>query len=348
VVRLPDAKYREDPQIVTFFRQATERIRGLPAVRSAGMVNYLPLYGGLAARTRFTIEGRPAPLPGEEINLSTNVRVADAEYFNAIGIPLLRGRNFTDTESNEARKVVLISESLARKHFPGEDPIGKRISVSMFEKPNPTEIIGVVGDARYDSLINEPEPTVYFPHPELTYPFMTLVIRTNGNPVDITPAVQREVRAVDPEQPISDVRPMTQVMADITARPRFNALLLALFAGLATLLAGVGIFGVMNYSLALRTRELGLRMALGAQPRQVQLLMLKQGLVLTLIGTVIGIAGALALTRLMSSLLFEVGASDPSTFVLIAALLFVLSMIASYLPARRATHIDPLIALRAE
>ncbi len=348
VVRLPDAKYREDQQIVGFFREAMDHIRSLPGVRSAGMVNYLPLYGGLAAKTRFTIEGRPAPLPGHEIDLSTNVRVADAGYFNAMGIPLLRGRNFTDRESSQATHVVLISESLARKHFPGEDPIGKRIAVSMFEKPNPTEIIGIVGDVRYDSLVNEPEPTVYFPHPELTYPFMTLVIRTNDNPVEIAPAVQREIRGIDPEQPVSDVRPMTQVMADTMSRARFNVLLLTLFAGLATVLAGVGIFGVMNYSLTLRTRELGLRMALGAQPRQVQLLMLKQGLLLTLIGTGIGVVGALAFTRVMSSLLFAVGASDPGTFAIIVSLLFILSLIACYLPSRRATHIDPLIALRSE
>lgn len=348
VVRLPDAKYSEDQQIVAFFRQASERIAALPGVSAAGMVNYLPLYGGLGARTIFTIEGKPEPPPGQEIELSTHVRVANPGYFSTMNIPLLRGRNFADQENSEARHVVLISESLARKHFAGEDPIGKRISVMMFEKPNPTEIIGIVGDARYESLVEQPEPTVYFPHPELTYPFMTLVLRTSGNPTDIAPAVRREVRQIDPEQPVSDVRTMNQVLADTVARARFNTLLLALFAGLATLLAAVGIFGVMNYSLTLRTREIGLRMALGAQHREVQMLMLKQGMLLTLIGTVIGIAGALALTRLMSSLLFGVKPTDPATFTVIGLFLMMVALIACYLPARRATRIDPMIALRAE
>jgi putative ABC transport system permease protein len=177
---------------------------------------------------------------------------------------------------------------------------------------------------------------------------MTLVLRTDGDPTTIAAAAQREVRALDPDQPVSDVRTMSEVMAETVARARFNTVLLTVFAGLATLLAAVGIFGVMNYSLALRTREIGLRMALGAQQRQVRLLMLKQGLLLTLIGTVIGVIGALALTRLMSSLLFGVGAADPLTFGVIVLLLMLVSLIACYLPARRATRIDPLIALRAE
>jgi predicted permease len=347
VVRLPGGgKYKEDAQFVAFFRQAMERIRALPGVRNAGMVNFLPLYGGLGSATGFTIEGRPEPPPGQ--GPGTNVRASDSNYFNAMGIPLLRGRNFSDREESEPRPVVIISESLARQYFPGEDPLGKRISVEMFDKPTPTEIIGIVGDVRYDSLTDQAEPTVYFPHPLLTYPFMTLVIRTNGDPAAIAPAVEREVRALDPEQPVSDVRTMNQVMADTLARARFNTLLLALFAGLATLLAAVGIFGVMNYSVTLRTHEIGLRMALGAQQRQVLTLILKQGLLLTLIGIGVGLLGALALTRVMSGLLFGVGATDPTTFAAIVLLLTIVSLIACYIPARRATRVDPMIALRYE
>lgn len=346
VVRLPDAAYREDPQVVNFFVQALERIRSLPAVRSAGIVNFLPLYGGLGSATGFKIEGRPEPLPGQ--GPSTDVRVVDAGYFPTMGIPLLRGRNFSESEHREARRVILINEALARKHFPNEDPIGKRLDVAMFPNPFWAEIVGVVGNVRYDSLIDESPPAVYFPHPDLAYPFMTLVIRTDGDPAAIAPAVQREIRTLDPNQPVSDVRTMEQVMSEWVSRSRFNTLLLGLFAGLATLLSAVGIFGVMNYSVALRTRELGLRLAIGAQPRQVLLLVLKQGLLLTILGVVVGLAAAFALTRLLSGLLFGVEAVDVSTFTTISLLLVSVSLLACYLPARRAMRIDPLRALRYE
>ncbi|HEX5886684.1 MAG TPA: ABC transporter permease, partial [Pyrinomonadaceae bacterium] len=346
VVRLPEARYQEDPQLVTFFSQALDRIRQLPGVRTAGMVNHLPLYGGLGSNTGFKIIGRPEPPPGQ--SPSTDVRVVDAGYFPTMGIPLLRGRNFSDLELKEPKQVILINEVLARKYFADEDPIGKRLDVAMFEKPTPAEIIGVVGNVRYDSLIDELPPAVYFPHPDLAYSFMTLVIRTDGEPSAIAPAVQREIRSLDPNQPVSDVRTMNQVMSEWVARSRFNTLLLGLFAALATLLSAVGIFGVMNYSVALRTREIGLRLAVGAQPRQVLLLILKQGFVLTIAGVVFGLAAAFALTRLLSGLLFGVTAIDVTTFTTISLLLVVVSLLACYLPARRAMRIDPLQALRYE
>jgi putative ABC transport system permease protein len=346
VVRLPDAGYREDPQIVNFFVQALERVRSLPAVRSAGVINFLPLYGGLGSATGFKIEGQPEPPPGQ--GPSTDVRVVDAGYFETMGIPLLRGRNFSNLELREPKRVILINEALARKHFPNEDPIGKRLDVAMFENPIWCEIIGVVGNVRYDSLIDESPAAVYFAHPDLAYSFMTIVIRTDGDPVSIAPAVQREIRGLDPNQPVSDVRTMDQVMSEWVSRSRFNTLLLGLFAGLATLLSAVGIFGVMNYSVALRTRELGLRLAVGAQPRHVLLLVLKQGLVLTVFGVAVGLAAAVALTRLLSGLLFGVQAVDLSTFTTISVLLVIVSLFACYLPARRAMRIDPLRALRYE
>ena len=345
VVRLPD-RYREDPQVVNFFNQALERVRQLPTVRSAGIVNFLPLYGGLGSATGFKILGRPEPPPGQ--GLSTDVRVVDAGYFGTLGIPLLRGRNFSDAEQREAKHVLLINDALARQYFPDQDPIGQRLDVVMFDKPTPAEIIGVVGNVRYDSLVDEAPPAVYFPHPDLAYSFMTLVVRTDGDPAAIAPAVQREIRALDPNQPVSDVRTMNQVMSEWVARSRFNTLLLGLFAGLATLLSAVGIFGVMNYSVALRTRELGLRLAVGAQPRQVLLLVLKQGLGLTIVGVVLGLAAAFALTRLLSGLLFGVAAVDVTTFASISLLLVIVSLLACYLPARRAMRIDPLSALRYE
>ena len=346
VVRLPDYKYSKDPQVIAFFRQALEHIRSLPGVRAEGIVNYLPFYGGLGSATGFTVLGRPTPPPGQQP--TTNVRVADDGYFEALGIPVLRGRNFSQTENIQPRRVVLINEAFARKYFPGEDPIGKTVDVAMFDQPTPTEIIGIVGNVRYESLIDDYEPYVYFAHPDLTYSFMTLVIRTDGDPAALAPAVQREIRSLDPSQPVSDVRTMNQVMSQTLSRARFNTLLLALFAGLATVLSAVGIFGVMNYSVALRTREIGLRLAIGAQPRQVLLLILKQGFVLTAIGVIFGLAAAFALTRLLSGLLFGVAAVDVSTFATISLLLVLVSIAACYVPARRAMKIDPLKALRYE
>jgi putative ABC transport system permease protein len=346
VVRLPDAGYSKDPQIVNFFVQALERVRSLPGVRSAGVINFLPLYGGLGSATGFKIEGRPEPPPGQ--GPSTDVRVVDAGYFETMGIPLLRGRNFSSLELREPRRVILINEALARKHFPDGDAIGKRLDVAMFENPIWCEIVGVVGNVRYDSLIDESPPAVYFAHPDLAYSFMTLVVRTDNDPGAIAPAVQREIRSLDPNQPVSDIRTLDQVMSEWTSRSRFNTLLLGLFAALATLLSAVGIFGVMNYSVALRTRELGLRLAVGAQPRQVLLLVLKQGLLLTVFGVAVGLAAALALTRLLSGLLFGVAAIDVGTFATISLLLVLVSLLACYLPARRAMRIDPLRALRYE
>ncbi len=346
VLRLPASKYKEDPQYINFFRQALERIRATPGVRSAGIVNYLPLYGGLGAATGFNVEGQPVPPRGT--GPSTNVRVADADYFKTMGIPLKRGRLFNEAEDAEARHVILVSDSFARRYFPNEDPLGKRLKVFMSEDPAWCEVIGVVGDVRYENLTAEAEPFVYYPHPELTYEFMTIVVKTAGDPADMAPTIRREISALDPDQPVSDVRTMTQVMAQTVARARFNTLLLSIFAGLATLLAAVGIFGVMNYSVQLRTREMGLRMALGAQPRRVLMLVLRQGMLLTVVGIVVGLGGALALSRVMSGLLYGVGATDPLTFAAIVVVLAVVALIACYIPARRATRVDPLIALKYE
>jgi putative ABC transport system permease protein len=346
VIRVSASRYKEDAQFVNFFDQALDNIRRLPAVRSAGMINYLPLYGGLGSATGFKILGRPEPPPGQ--GPTCDVRVTDAGYFQTLGIPLLRGRNFSDIEQREPRHVILINEALARTYFAEQDPLGQRLDVKMFDKPTPAEIIGIVGNVRYDSLIDASPPAVYFPHPDLTYSFMTLVIRTDGEPSAIAPAVQREIRSLEPNQPVSDVRTMNQVMSEWVARSRFNTLLLGLFAGLATLLSAVGIFGVMNYSVALRTREIGLRLAVGAQPRQVLLLILKQGFWLTMAGVVLGLAAAFVLTRLLSGLLFGVAAVDVSTFATISLLLVIVSLLACYLPARRAMRIDPLSALRYE
>jgi putative ABC transport system permease protein len=344
-VEVPITKYKEDAQFINFFRQVEERIGALPGVESVGMVNYLP-FAGPGAATDFKIVGRPAPPVGEEP--STDVLVVDENYFRTMGITTLRGRTFSAQEATEERRVAVVSESLARKYFPGEDPIGQRLVVDMKDDPEPTEIIGIVGDVRHKSLNDDAQPTVYWPQPELTYSFMTLVVRAKGDPAALAPAARREIQALDPEQPVADVRTMNQLLAGSVGRARFSAMLLGLFAVVALVLAAVGVYGVMSYAVARRTHEIGVRVALGAQGRDVLRLVLVQGMRLALWGVLLGVVGSLALTRLLSSLLYGVSATDPATFVGVSLLLASVALVACYVPARRATKVDPMVALRYE
>jgi putative ABC transport system permease protein len=345
-VNLPARKYKEDPQVVNFFRQATAQMASLPGVRSVSVANYLPFYTGLGARTDFRIDGQPAPPHGSEP--STDVRVTDENYFAALGIPVLQGRTFTAQEATEDRHTIIISEALARRYFPGESPLGKRIAVDMMDEPPMNEIVGVVGDVRYDKLDGETFPMVYWTHPQLTYSEMTFVIRTEGDPSALADAARRVVQSIDPSQPVADVRTMESWVGESVSRARFGALLLTAFSVLALLLAAVGIYGVMAYTVTLRQQEIGIRMALGAQTRDVLRMIMRQGMGMTLFGVCLGLAGGLALTRVMSGLLFGVSATDPVTFAGVALLLTLVALVACLVPARRATRVDPMTALRYE
>jgi putative ABC transport system permease protein len=342
---LPGSKYGEDRQRVAFFRQALSRIESLPGVRSVGAVNFLP-FSGSGAATGFTIEGRPAPAPGEKPVVDS--RVCDPNYFQAMGIPLISGRTFSEKEATEVSHVVIINQTLARTYFPDEDPIGRRITIEMTNEPVPSQIIGVVGDVKHAGLDVEPKATAYWPHPELAYSFMTIVARTEGDPLSLASAVQGEVKALDKDQPIADVRTMEQLLMASVARARFSTLLLSIFAGVALLLAAVGIYGVMSYSVTQRTHEIGIRMALGAQRADVMRLVVGRGMMLASIGIGIGLAAALGLTRVMASLLFAVSATDPLTFGTISLVLAGVALAANLVPARRATKVDPMVALRYE
>ncbi|HEV2802100.1 MAG TPA: ABC transporter permease [Pyrinomonadaceae bacterium] len=345
-VTVPRSKYPEDNQVVAFHRQALERLKSLPDVRSVGAVSALPFGGNLGARTSFWIEGRPAPPPGEE--LSTDVRVTDENYFQAIGIPLLSGRTFTEQEAREDRRTIIINESMARQHFPGQNPLGQYLRVQMMPDPQPMEIIGVVADAKYKTLEGPPHPMVYWTHPQLVYSEMTYVMRTNGDPMNLAAAVRREIQAIDRDQPVADVRTMQSWIDELTARSRFGTLLLGIFAALALVLAAIGIYGVMAYSVTQRTHELGIRIALGAKSRDVLKLILGRGFALTLVGIALGLVASFALTRVMSSLLFGVSATDPVTFGGLALLLCAVALAACYIPTRRALKVDPMVALRNE
>jgi putative ABC transport system permease protein len=342
-LQLPRKNYGEPHQIVDFFKRAQERIATLPGVQAVGAISYLPLTGP-AARDGFSIVGEPEPAPGQEP--PCEVRVVTTDYFAAMGIPLLRGRLLDERDGKDSR-VLLINETLAKKHFPNEDPIGKRIKVS-WSDGEVDEIVGVVGDIREGALNKDPEPAIYWPHPREPYSGMALVVRANGDAARLSGIVPKEIRALDPEQPVADLRTMEQVVSKSIARPRFNTVLLAIFAGVALVLASVGLYGVMNYSATQRTHEIGIRMALGADRRDIMRLVVGNGMLLTFIGIGIGVAASWGLTRLLQSLLFGVAATDLPTYAAVSALLIAVALVANYIPARRAMRVNPVIALRYE
>ena len=344
-VSLPRSKYDNDQKRVNFFRQAVAQMQLLPGVESACAVSFLP-FAAPHSGTGVDIEGRPKLPPGQ--GLTTGVMVSDMNYFRAMQIPLKRGRLFTDQEAAEMRHVVVVNEAFARVNFPGEDPLGKRVVIYMKNDNQPCEIIGVVGDSKHMNLDAEVRPMSYWPHPELAYPGMTFVIRTKGEPTVVVGAARNVIRALDPEQPVADVRSMESLIGTSVARARFNTLLLAIFAVVALLLAGVGIYGVMAYSVAQRTHEIGVRMALGARATDVLRLVVRRGMTLALAGVAIGVAASFAMTQLMKTLLFNVSVTDPLTFVGVPLLLAFVALLACLIPARRAAKVDPMVALRYE
>ena len=345
-VNLPSRKYDTDGKVINFFQQAAEQMKTVPGIEAVGAINSFPFSGGLYPGTDLEIEGRPKLPPGQE--LGTGICVTDANYFQVMQIPLKRGRLFTAQEATEIRHVVVINETFARKFLTGEDPIGKRVTINMKDENVPTEIIGVVGDHKHMGLDVEVEPMAYWPQPELTYSSMTLVIRARGEAMNVLPAARSVIRNLDPDQPVSEVSTMEGLLSKSLARSRFNTTLLTIFALVALVMAAVGIYGVMSYSVLQRTHEIGVRMALGAQERDVLRLVVRQGVVLAVIGVVAGLVASFGLTRLIVSLLFETTATDATTFTLVAIGLFVVTLLACYVPARRATRVDPLVALRYE
>jgi putative ABC transport system permease protein len=344
-INLPVRKYDSDPKLLNFFKQAIEQVRAIPGVESAGAINTIP-FGGPHSGTNLQIEGQPKRLPGQE--LSTGVCVTDVNYFQTMGIPLKRGRLFTQQEAMEMRHVVVVNEAFARENFPGQDPIGQRVTINMKDDNQPSEIIGIVGDNKHKSLDSEVEPMAFWPHAELVYSSMTLAIRTRGDSTSIAGAARNVIHQMDPEQPIGEVITMNGLMARSVAKSTFNSMLLGVFSGVALVMAAVGIYGVMSYAVLQRTHEIGVRMALGAQRRDVLKLILKQGVILAVTGVLAGLAGSFGLTRVISTLLFNVAATDKATFAAVAVGLFAITFVASYIPAWRATRVDPLVALRYE
>jgi len=343
-LQLPGTKYKTDEERIRFFRNAIAGIGDLPGVQAAGAVSYLPL-AGLGAATGFTIEGQPPPPPGHDY--VTDVSVCDNGYLRVLNVPLLRGRLFTDREMREKSNVVIVSDSLVRTYFRHEDPIGKRLSIVMNDPVVPTEIIGVVGDIKFQNLAAAPRPTAYWPHPQLAYGTMTLTVRAASDPLPLAPAVEQAVRTLDKDQPVSDVRTMTQWVAKSLDQARFSSTLLAAFAAVAMLLAAIGIYGVMSYAVAQRTSEIGIRLALGAGRGDIVRMILGGAARLTAAGLAIGIVLALLLARTLTTLLYETKGTDPMILAGVVIVLGSVALIASYIPAHRASKIEPSTMIRA-
>ncbi len=340
-VDLPRGKYDSAEKSSAFFQQLEQRLAGLPGVESVGFITELPLTGQ-PNDAPFTVEGRPPVSPDEKFG--ADFRRVNQNYFQALRIPLLRGRNFTEQEVRDSAKVLVVSEGLVNTVFPNEEALGKRLLTVLSDKP--FEIVGIVGDIRHRSLEFQPYATMYLPTVQSGR--MNVVLRTQGDPLSVVPAVRKEVTAIDREQPIAAVRTMDEWVDRSTATPRYRTTLFGLFAALAMILAATGIYGVMSYSVVQRTHEIGIRMALGARRGDVLRLVVRQGMLLVVVGLGIGLVAAFMLTKVMNSLLFGVTSKDPITFVVVAGTLMLVALIACYIPARRATKVDPLTALRYE
>jgi len=339
-----------------YYRSISERLSALPGVSSVSAINHLPLAGDRWGLT-LAVEGRPLPPPGQGIEVV--FRVCRPDYFRTMGIPMRAGRDFTGEDKADAPGVVILNETLARRQWPNENPIGKRITLDDPRKSQPQwfTIVGIASDVKQDSWIESPSSEVYLPFQQSRgfyestarqYTSMTVVVRTTVDPRTLIAAAQETVRNFDHNVPISEVVSMDQVVSDALWQPRFNLQLIGLFSAVAVALAAIGLYGVMTYSIAQRTHEVGLRMALGARRRDVVKLILAQGMKLASIGVAIGLICAALLTRLMTQLLFGVSATDPLTFAGIAVLLTAIALVACFIPAHRATRVDPMEALRCE
>jgi predicted permease len=361
-VTLPTARYDSDSRIRSFSRALLAGIDGLAIVRAVGSVNYLPM-SRFGAASGFEIDGRPQPRPGD--GPASWINIVDGRYFEAMGIPLLRGRLPNETDTERSQPVFVIDERIARQHWPNDDAVGARIGWSAgtrdFMKGRPSdagdqsddevfwgEVIGVVGRVKWQGMAAEAPGVAYWWFPQAPTPQITLVARTAGDPATAAAALVAQVRRIDPEQPVAAIRTIDSLVADDLARPRLTTIVFGTFAAAALVLAAIGLYGVISLAVTQRTQEIGVRMALGARRRDVLGLIVRRGLMLTGVGLVIGIAGALVFGRLIASLLYGIAPSDPATLAGVSLFLLVVAMCAMYVPARRAIRVDPIATLRAQ
>jgi predicted permease len=344
-VRLPEFKYPDDAKRAAFFDLLLRKVDALPGVVSSGAVNSVPILGW-QGMTLVYIEGRPGQTSISDTPQG-NYRVASPNYLRTLRIPVLEGRFFDERDNKGGAGVAVISAGMARRYYPGEDAVGKRIKVNDVQAPWRT-IVGIAGDIHDAALDREPEPEFYLPAAQDPWEVMTVLVRTAGDPARLAAAVRSQVWSLDREQPVYDIKTMDEIVAGSVASRRFSMLLVSLFSAFALLLASLGIYGVVSYSVSQRTREIGIRMAMGAQRSEVLRMMLGQGLRLALIGVVCGLAGAYVVTRAMAGLLYEVRPADPLTLAAVSLLLLGVALVATLVPARRAIEVDPTVALRYE
>ena len=339
-ISLPDNKYPDTEQRMAFFARVLERVEKLPGVEAAGLSTTLALAGG-RHDTLVSIKGRPDVLSGGH---SADFEFCTPDYFRAMRIPLLSGRLFDQHDTANSPRVTVVNETFVREHFQSEDPLGKYIN----EGRESWEIVGIVGDVHNRSLAETVRPLFYRPQAFSYWGYGYLVVRTMGGPLALTESVRQSILQIDPDQPVSDIRTLENVIGSSVAQRRLILLLLGGFAGVALLLAAIGLYGVIAYTISQRTREIGVRMALGATRSNVLGLVLRQGMLLAVIGVALGLVGALGMTRVLTNLLYGVKPTDPVTFVAVSLVLLLVSLAACWLPARRAARVDPVEALRHE
>ncbi|MFY9571156.1 MAG: ABC transporter permease, partial [Blastocatellia bacterium] len=339
---LPRARYARNEQQVAFLKDVLDRVARVSGVKSVGATSTLPLNGGPA--TDFVIEGR-----SQEANQpSADIRIVDPNYFRTMSIAVREGRSFTDRDTASAPTVMVINQHMARRFWPNEDPIGRRVTMKDWGPPLTGEIAGVVADVKASGLDSATRPMIYWPYPQFPTIFNNLVVRTDGDPMSIAGAVKSQIWSVDHDLPISSISTMERTLENSVAPRRFNMVLLAVFAAVALALSAVGIYGVISYTVSQRTHEIGIRVALGATGLDVLRMVIGQGMSLALAGVGIGLIAAFGLTRLMSGLLFGVSPTDGATYAVIAGLLTAVALAACFVPARRAIKVDPMLALRYE
>ena len=344
-IELPRSRYQNGPQRVRFFEQLLERTKTIRGVESAGAISQLPL-SGYSMMGRFAIEGQPKPEPGKGKPMP--IGVVTPEYFQTMEIPLVTGRLFDARDAAKMPEVAIVNESMARKFWPGQDPIGKKVAAGCNEQALCRSVVGVVGDIRHEGLGEEAQPEIYLPHQQFPLPNLSVVLRTAGDPLAVVSAVRNEVRVLDKDQPVALVQTLDEHISESILQPRLLTTLLSVFAGLGLVLAAVGVYAMMSYSVSQRRGEIGIRIALGAMKADILKLVVGQAFVLVVISVTIGLAAAFGATRLLRSLLYQVGIWDPLTFSAIVLLLSVVAVFAAWLPARRAAQIDPIVALRSE